>query len=573
MGYLTGVVAISIFRWKNYKIGLKYNIALFVTIFLIIIASVFVTMSILQIRSAVTRIDASSVRAVNVTQMNALFKAKELIILDYISLRRDRLIQEYESLQKEFSELQAEIMPYMNTEELVFIYDRIDKNNKSMDETFYNEIVSKPGQDPTDALVKIAGLRDPTAQLFKRMTLEVIEEMAKDIKLAYRDVQNSIIVLLASIISALIFGSLVVFFLSRNISRRLNKVVSVLTHISDGNLQIKEIQFDGKDEVAQLSGSANKMLGELKVMISGIMDAAERVDQQSNEMKQGAQEIQRGIEQITETMGQMSQGAEEQASSATEIAGSISNLSNLVSSASKDKDDLKTSSDHILTVVEDGTRQMDNSIVVMNHIHEVFQDTVEKVKMLDERSEKVSLLVQIIEDIAEQTTMLALNAAIEAARAGDAGRGFAVVSDEIRRLSEQVAQSVNEITDVVHGIQEESKAMADALNEGYLKVREGTESIQVTGELFGQIKSEINLMVSKINNVSRGLEKISENITSVNLAGENIAAVSEEYSAGIQETVSSMEVQNKLMSTIAENAARLADSANKLYQMVSRFQV
>jgi len=573
MGYLTGVVAISIFRWKNYKIGLKYNIALFVTIFLIIIASVFVTMSILQIRSAVTRIDASSVRAVNVTQMNALFKAKELIILDYISLRRDRLIQEYESLQKEFSELQAEIMPYMNTEELVFIYDRIDKNNKSMDETFYNEIVSKPGQDPTDALVKIAGLRDPTAQLFKRMTLEVIEEMAKDIKLAYRDVQNSIIVLLASIISALIFGSLVVFFLSRNISRRLNKVVSVLTHISDGNLQIEEIQFDGKDEVAQLSGSANKMLGELKVMISGIMDAAERVDQQSNEMKQGAQEIQRGIEQITETMGQMSQGAEEQASSATEIAGSISNLSNLVSSASKDKDDLKTSSDHILTVVEDGTRQMDNSIVVMNHIHEVFQDTVEKVKMLDERSEKVSLLVQIIEDIAEQTNMLALNAAIEAARAGDAGRGFAVVSDEIRRLSEQVAQSVNEITDVVHGIQEESKAMADALNEGYLKVREGTESIQVTGELFGQIKSEINLMVSKINNVSRGLEKISENITSVNLAGENIAAVSEEYSAGIQETVSSMEVQNKLMSTIAENAARLADSANKLYQMVSRFQV
>ena len=75
-------------RWKNLKIGLKYNFALFTTILLVIFAAAYVTMSLYQIRDAIDEIQTVSSRAVQLTQMSAIFKSKELVILDYISLPR-----------------------------------------------------------------------------------------------------------------------------------------------------------------------------------------------------------------------------------------------------------------------------------------------------------------------------------------------------------------------------------------------------------------------------------------------------------------------------------------------------
>jgi methyl-accepting chemotaxis protein len=290
-------------------------------------------------------------------------------------------------------------------------------------------------------------------------------------------------------------------------------------------------------------------------------------------MKRVAVEGNSGIGHISDTMTQMSAGAEEQASSASDIAGSISALSGLIETANQNQDDLQNSSEDILKVVGNGTRQMEDSVDKMQQIHDVFQDTVQKVRIFDERLDKISDLIQIINTIAKQTNLLALNAAIEAARAGEAGKGFAVVSDEIRKLSEQVAKSVREITDMVTRIQAESKFIADSLENGYENVREGTANIQVTGEIFNRIQSEVYSMVDKVNHVSAGLEEISDNVQKVNTAVENVAAISEENSAGIEETAASISRQNELMNTIADNAGVLSLSAERLKQMTGRFQV
>ncbi|NLN65640.1 MAG: HAMP domain-containing protein [Clostridiaceae bacterium] len=563
----------SFLRWKNLKIGLKYNFALFTTILLVIFAAAYVTMSLYQIRDAIDEIQTVSSRAVQLTQMSAIFKSKELVILDYISLPRERLVNEYKALQEEFNALQESLRANIHTRDGFDMFSIIEKNNETVDDAFHNEIIPKSEEEAIMAIVKVSGLRDPTELLFERIKDEVDEEMELVIHAASQDVQNAIVSLIISIISALTLGTVIVFLISRNISRNLYKVVNVLNQISDGNLNVETIRFDGKDEVAQLSGSINKTLLELKGIIRGIKEAADKVESESTEMKRVAVEGNSGIGHISDTMTQMSAGAEEQASSASDIAGSISALSGLIETANQNQDDLQNSSEDILKVVGNGTRQMEDSVDKMQQIHDVFQDTVQKVRIFDERLDKISDLIQIINTIAKQTNLLALNAAIEAARAGEAGKGFAVVSDEIRKLSEQVAKSVREITDMVTRIQAESKFIADSLENGYENVREGTANIQVTGEIFNRIQSEVYSMVDKVNHVSAGLEEISDNVQKVNTAVENVAAISEENSAGIEETAASISRQNELMNTIADNAGVLSLSAERLKQMTGRFQV
>ena len=563
----------SIFRWRNLKIALKYNIALFTTIFLVIIASVFVIMSLYQIKDAVDVIETTAARAVDLTHMGSLFKAKELIILDYVNMPRDRLVDEYKVFQDEFTELVTKLEPYMYTDSQKLMFSQIEKNSQKMNDTFNNQIVSGTTEEAMMATVTISSLRDPTSLLFERLRDEVIYEMGLEINSAGRHVQNAFIILIVSIITASSLGSVIVFIISRNISRNLYKVVSVLNQISDGNLSVEAVKFDGRDEVAQLSDSINKTLHDLKYMISGIKESSEVVEFESTEMKRRVIEGKTGIEHITDTMTQMSAGAQEQAGSASEIAGSIYNLSRLIQNANQHKDDLQVSSAIIINALRDGTRQMENSVGAMQQIHDIFGDTVEKVRIFDESLDKVTDLVQIINNIAKQTNLLALNAAIEAARAGEAGRGFAVVADEIGKLSVQVAESVEKITEMVTGIQGESKFIAQTLENGYGSVRDGTANIQATREIFNRIQSEMRLMVEKVEQVSAGLENINNNVQKVNIAGENIAAISEENSAGIEETVISINNQNELMNTIADNASAFTQSAEKLKQMTERFVV
>jgi methyl-accepting chemotaxis protein len=564
-------------RWRNLKIGLKYGIALSITIFLFVLASGLLTISFIQIKDSVSEIEVTAERSIDLTQMSSLFRAKDIIILDYSNTPRESLISEYEEIEKEFTDLQTQIEPKMDTNDLKFIFDLIKRNNKQLDDGFKNDIIPNMQQGKRDeaiaGIVKISGPRTSTIQLFDTIKVEVDKVRARKISSAYENIDNSTRILVISIILALIFGSAIVFFISRGISLNLKKVVDMTDKISKGDLNVESLKYKGKDEIGQLSESINKMLHKLQDMIREITESSNKVDEESNGLKKIASEVQQSSEQIASTMEQMSAGAEEQASSATEIANSIYNLTELIEKANSNKEALQISSKDILVVVHEGTTQMNTSIGTMNHINDILKDNVINVKQLEENSGKVTLLVNLINSIAEQTNLLALNAAIEAARAGEAGRGFAVVSDEIRKLAEQVAKSVKEITSIVTGIQTDSRAMTDSLEKGYQKVQEGTGKIKTTGELFVKINSEITTMVERINNVSENLDEISLNSKTINTAGDQIAAISEENSAGIQETVASVEQQNGSMEIITENANSLADSAELLKQLISQFKV
>lgn len=244
-----------------------------------------------------------------------------------------------------------------------------------------------------------------------------------------------------------------------------------------------------------------------------------------------------------------------------------------VSEANAKGEDIYQSSNHVLTMTEDGSKYMEQSVEQMTSIDNMVQDTVRKVQGLADHSQKISKLVDVIKDVAEQTNLLALNAAIEAARAGENGRGFAVVADEVRKLAEQVADSVTDITKIVVDIQNETSFVVESLQIGYEEVEKGTKQIITTGKTFEQINQAVKDMVTNIQIVTENLSEIAEKSKEVNTSIEEIASISEEAAAGVEQTSASVQQTNSSMEEIAASSNKLAEQAEDLHNLVRQFKI
>lgn len=227
----------------------------------------------------------------------------------------------------------------------------------------------------------------------------------------------------------------------------------------------------------------------------------------------------------------------------------------------------------VLQRTGDGNKMMTGSVEQMNEIYAVVNESVEQIQRLDNQTKEISELVIVISEIAEQTNLLALNAAIEAARAGEQGKGFAVVADEVRKLAEQVAESVNEITTIVDRVQEGSSTAVKFLENGYTSVQEGKEAVMETQTVFEDITNLVTNMTTLTNDMSENLNHIEEIGEQLTTGVAEIASIAEQSAAGVQETTASVEQTSFQIETINQGAVELADLSMELEKSVNQFAI
>ncbi|MDQ7725422.1 methyl-accepting chemotaxis protein [Bacillus halotolerans] len=389
-----------------------------------------------------------------------------------------------------------------------------------------------------------------------------------------KDIYHKGLIYTALLLAASIAISICIWlYINRSIVKPIIRMKSSANEIAEGNLSNDIEALASKDELGDLNEALQKMVGNLRDIVGYSKEISTRVLSSSQVLTTATNETRTGSRHITETMNEMAEGSEQQAQDAVTIAESMNEFTESIDKAYNHGMTISDTSQNVLELAVNGNENMDTSVQQMKTIHHIVQEAVHKVRSLEQHSQDINKLVQVINGIAEQTNLLSLNAAIEAARAGESGKGFAVVAEEVRKLADGVSDSVQDITKIVGGTQQEINTVIQYLESSFTEVEKGTENLTDTGQAMQNIKQSVTYVADSIKEVTDGLKQLTNQSITINQSIENIASVSEESAAGIEETFSITEQSAHSMDQVLQNAEELERLAKELNQKMDQFTI
>jgi twitching motility protein PilJ len=206
-------------------------------------------------------------------------------------------------------------------------------------------------------------------------------------------------------------------------------------------------------------------------------------------------------------------------------------------------------------IASKGAAIVRQTIQGMDSIRDQIQETSKRIKRLGESSQEIGSIVELINDIAEQTNILALNAAIQAASAGEAGRGFAVVADEVQRLAERSTSATKRIETLVQTIQSDTNEAVNSMEQTTAEVVAGARLAEDAGSALGDIERVSHDLSALIQNISAAAREQSAAATDISVSMNAIQEITSQTSQGASQTADSIGTLAQLASDLRRSVA------------------
>jgi methyl-accepting chemotaxis protein len=365
-----------------------------------------------------------------------------------------------------------------------------------------------------------------------RQTSEATEAAIRNANIALA------VVLLAGLLLLMVEGRWVI----RSITGPLQTASRIAESIAHGNLSEPINEPTGKDEASALIRTLATMQRDLRNMIDVVRSNAHGVSGMSEQLSHGCH-------QVADSSQQQSVAASTMAAAASQMTASIEEITRhaerALSMASQAENLAKEGGGVIHQVVSD-----------MDDIARSAQQSAQVIRTLDQESEGIFNIIQVIKSIADQTNLLALNAAIEAARAGEQGRGFAVVADEVRSLAARTSASTQEIAAMVARIQSSTREAVSSMEAGVAQVDKG---MAVTADVERAIREILDATLSTtqlVNDITRTIGEQSQASNEIAHQVEMIAGMSEGNSRVIGQTATTTDELSSLAGQLAQSVDR-----------------
>ncbi len=321
------------------------------------------------------------------------------------------------------------------------------------------------------------------------------------------------------------------------------RLLDEMGSLADGDLTVNATVSE--DITGAIADSVNFAIEALRSLVKTINDASQGV-------ASAAQEAQA-------TAMHLAEASEHQATQITNASAAINEIAVSIDEVSKNSLESADVAQRSVLIAHNGAEVVRDTIKGMNNIRTQIQDTSKRIKRLGESSQEIGNIVELINDIAEQTNILALNAAIQAASSGESGRGFAVVADEVQQLAERASSATRQIEGIVKTIQTDTNEAVRSMEQTTSEVVGGARKAEDAGEALTEIETVSNDLAELIQNISEAARQQSVAATNISGTMNVIQEITTQTSAGTQQT--------------AESIGNLVELATELRKSVEDFKL
>lgn len=334
---------------------------------------------------------------------------------------------------------------------------------------------------------------------------------------------------------------------SRSLNERnqqaIMRLLDEMGTLAEGDLTVKATVTE--DITGAIADSVNFAVEALRSLVTTINETAVRVSSAAQETQATAKNL--------------ADAANQQAEQITSASAKINEMAVSIDQVSKNSADSAEVAQRSVQIASNGAQIVRQTISGMDSIREQIQETSKRIKRLGESSQEIGSIVELINDIAEQTNILALNAAIQAASAGEAGRGFAVVADEVQRLAERATGATKRIETLVQTIQSDTVEAVSSMEQTTTQVVNGARLAEDAGTALGEIEKVSNNLAGLIQGISSAAKQQSAAATNISSTMSSIQQITAQTSVGANQT--------------AESIGNLAQLAQELRRSVADFKL
>ena len=321
------------------------------------------------------------------------------------------------------------------------------------------------------------------------------------------------------------------------------RLLDEMGSLAEGDLTVRATVTE--DITGAIADSVNFAVEALRSLVTTINETAVQVSAAAQETQATAMHL--------------AEAAEHQAQQITSASAAINEIAVSIDEVSKNSAESADVAQRSVQIASKGAGIVRQTIQGMDSIRDQIQETSKRIKRLGESSQEIGSIVELINDIAEQTNILALNAAIQAASAGEAGRGFAVVADEVQRLAERASGATRRIETLVQTIQADTNEAVTSMEQTTAEVVAGARLAEDAGLALGEIEKVSNDLADLIQNISEAARQQSAAATNISATMNVIQEITTQTSVGASQT--------------AESIGNLAQLAADLRRSVADFKL
>jgi twitching motility protein PilJ len=321
------------------------------------------------------------------------------------------------------------------------------------------------------------------------------------------------------------------------------RLLDEMGDLADGDLTVTATVTE--DITGAIADSVNYAIEALRSLVTTINATSEQVASSTRESRATAMHL--------------AESSEHQAEQISEVSNSISVMTEAIDKMSSDATESAEVAKRSVDIAGKGAATVRRTIQGMDTIREQIQETSKRIKRLGESSQEIGEIVELIDDIADQTNILALNAAMQAAMAGEAGRGFAVVADEVQRLAERSSNATKQIEALVKTIQADTNEAVSSMETSTAGVVSGAKLAEDAGEALMEIENVSKYIADLTEKIAESAQGQSRESTRLNDTMGVIQEITTQTSEGTRQT--------------AESIGRLATLADDLQKSVAGFRL